>query len=243
VWHSSELLNRLGELDGAPGRFAVVGAGQSAAEVTAHLHARYPDAEVYGILPRYGYTPADDSPFANRVFDPDAVDDFYNAPPTVQAKFYEYHANTNYSVVDLDLINELYRRAYQESVRGRKRLHVLGLSRIAGVDAGPDGVVLYVEHQMRDRTAELAVDVAVFATGYDPMDPMPVLGEAASVCKLTSSQRLRVGRDYRVETGEGVRAGIYLQGGTEHTHGLSSSLLSNLSVRAWDIVESMAAAP
>jgi L-ornithine N5-oxygenase len=51
-----------------------------------------------------------------------------------------------------------------------------------------------------------------------------------------------VGRDYRVETTSGVQAGIYLQGGTEHTHGISSSLLSNISVRAGEIVESMAAA-
>lgn len=242
VWHSSELLPRLDALAGPPPRrFAVVGAGQSAAEVTAHLHTGYPDAEVYGVIPRYGYTPADDSPFANQVFDPSAVDDFYASPPAVQGKFYDYHANTNYSVVDLDLINELYRRAYQESVRGPRRLNLLRLSRITRVHDGPDRVVLHVEDQQRDRTVELGVDIVVFATGYHPMDPTTVLGEAATLCKRTSSQTLRVGRDYRVETADGVQAGIYLQGGTEHTHGLSASLLSNLSVRAWDIAESLAA--
>ena len=34
---------------------------------------------------------------------------------------------------------------------------------------------------------------------------------------------------------------IYLQGGTEHTHGLSSSLISNIAVRCGEIVESIAA--
>lgn len=82
IWHSSELLHRLAGLDGRePGRFAVVGAGQSAAEVVAHVHSAFPGAEVTGVIPQYGYSPADDSPFANQVFDPDAVDDFYRSPP------------------------------------------------------------------------------------------------------------------------------------------------------------------
>jgi len=37
----------------------------------------------------------------------------------------------------------------------------------------------------------------------------------------------------------GSDAAIYVQGGTEHTHGISSSLLSNVAVRTGEIVESM----
>ena len=55
--------------------------GQSAAEVTDYLHTTFPDAEVHGVFAKYGYSPADDSPYANRVFDPAAVDDFYTAEP------------------------------------------------------------------------------------------------------------------------------------------------------------------
>ncbi|MGH3486991.1 MAG: L-lysine 6-monooxygenase, partial [Actinopolymorphaceae bacterium] len=51
----------------------------------------------------------------------------------------------------------------------------------------------------------------------------------------------RVGRDYRVVTAPEVRGGIYLQGGTEHTHGITSSLLSNTAVRAGEILASVAA--
>ena len=37
----------------------------------------------------------------------------------------DYHANTNYSVVDADLIEELYRREYQEKVLGTPRLRAV----------------------------------------------------------------------------------------------------------------------
>jgi L-ornithine N5-oxygenase len=46
-------------------------------------------------------------------------------------------------------------------------------------------------------------------------------------------------RDYRVVAEPELECGIYLQGGTEHTHGLSSSLLSNSAVRAGEILESI----
>jgi L-ornithine N5-oxygenase len=44
-----------------------------------------------------------------------------------------------------------------------------------------------------------------------------------------------------VATTGSVKCGIYLQGPTEHTHGLSSTLLSNTAIRAGTIVESIAA--
>src|SRR5690606_38199663 len=108
-----------------PRRCVVVGAGQSAAEVTEYLHRTFPAAEVCAVFSRYGYSPADDSPFANRVFDPQAVDDFYAASPEVRRQLLDYHRNTNYSVVDLDLIEQLYAISYQEKVRGEERLRIL----------------------------------------------------------------------------------------------------------------------
>src|SRR5690349_18092107 len=53
IWHNRDLLDRVDGLV-RPARLAVVGAGQSAAEVTKFLHERFPDAEVCGIFTRYG---------------------------------------------------------------------------------------------------------------------------------------------------------------------------------------------
>lgn len=46
-------------------------------------------------------------------------------------------------------------------------------------------------------------------------------------------------RDYRLVTTPELSCGIYLQGGTEHTHGLTSSLLSNIAVRSGEIADSI----
>ncbi|GGU27478.1 GNAT family N-acetyltransferase [Lentzea flava] len=239
VWHSDELLSRLEKVDSDPRRVVVLGAGQSAAEVVEYVHRRYPHAEVCAVFGRYGYSPADDSPFANRVFDPAAVDTFYGAPDAVKERVLAYHRNTNYSVVDLELIQELYRRGYQELVTGERRLKVLNLSTVDHVRTGPDGVLLDVVSLATGERAELEADFLVCATGYREADVFGMLGELGQYCLRDDHGRPLVDRDYRVRTVPDVSCRIYLQGPTEHSHGISSGLLSTVAVRAGEIARSI----
>ncbi|MEU7321026.1 SidA/IucD/PvdA family monooxygenase [Streptomyces griseoviridis] len=243
VWHNSQLLPKVAELtaSGAPVRRAVVlGAGQSAAETVDYLHRSFPDAEVCAVFAKYGYTPADDSPFANRIFDPEAVDVYFGAPSEVKQSLFDYHRSTNYSVVDMELIEALYATAYQEKVAGRERLRFLNVSRIRDVAGRPDGSLgIAVEFLPTGEQQVLDADVLVHATGYRPRDLGTLLGEAAKVCLRDDGDALRVSRDHRVETAPDVTAGIYLQGSTEHTHGLTSSLLSTTAIRAGEIHRSL----
>ncbi|GAB1640207.1 lysine N(6)-hydroxylase/L-ornithine N(5)-oxygenase family protein [Krasilnikovia sp. MM14-A1259] len=242
VWHSRDLLSHIdGLADADPSRFVVVGAGQSAAEVTAFLHERFPTAEVCGVFSRYGYSPADDSPFANRIFDPAAVDDYFHAAAEAKTMLMDYHGNTNYAVVDTELIEALYRREYREKVSGIRRLRLMNVSRL--VDAKDDGdrVLVSVESLASGEFTLLDADVLICATGYRSVDPFPLLGDAARCYRRDEAGRPVVERDYRISAERSVRAGVYLQGGTEHTHGITASLLSNAAVRAGEILDSIAA--
>ncbi|HWD01295.1 MAG TPA: lysine N(6)-hydroxylase/L-ornithine N(5)-oxygenase family protein [Amycolatopsis sp.] len=240
IWHNSELLPCVEGLRGTEARrFVVVGAGQSAAEVAALLHDEFPRAEVCAVFARYGYSPADDSSFANRIFDPEAVDHFYAASPPVKDRLMRYHGSTNYSAVDLDLIDELYRRRYREKVVGAERLRLFNVSRPVDVTDHGTHVSAIVETLTTGERAVLDADAVVYATGYLPADPTPLLGELAAACRRDAGGRLRVERDYRITTDPAVRGGLYLQGGTEHTHGITSSLLSNTAVRVGEILRSI----
>ncbi|MER6915123.1 lysine N(6)-hydroxylase/L-ornithine N(5)-oxygenase family protein [Streptomyces sp. NPDC000594] len=242
IWHTSELLPRVAEVRaaGTPVRRAVVlGAGQSAAEAVGYLHRTFPEAEICSVFAKYGYTPADDSPFANRIFDPEAVDHYYGAPREVKQALDDYHRSTNYSVVDLELIESLSRTMYQEKVQGRRRLRMLNASRIRGVVPGPDALRVTVEFLPTGEREELAADLLVHATGYQPQGIGESLGDLGKLCLRDEEDELVVGRDHRVETVAGVAADIYLQGGTEHSHGLTSTLLSHTAVRAGEILGSL----
>lgn len=239
IWHSSEFLYRLAEIKDSPRRVVVVGAGQSAAEIAAHLMDRYPATEVCAVFSRYGYSVADSTPFANRIFDPAAVDDYYFAPPEVRESLLRYHSNTNYSVVDPEVLDDLYRREYQQRVVGELKLRVLRASRVAEVSVHGDSVTVAVEFLPTGEITKLDADAVIYATGYQPADPEVLLpGLDEFICRDERGVAL-IGRDYRLMTTSNFHCGIYLQNATEATHGISSSLLSNTAVRAGEIASSL----
>lgn len=240
VWHSSEFTLRIPEFDTSPPeRVIVVGAGQSAAEVALHLLQRYPSAQVCPVFTRYGYSTADTNPFANRIFDPSAVDDFYGAPAHVKLSLMEYHRNTNYSVADPAVLRELYRIQYEQSIAGQSRLRMFNVSRMTDVDIVNDHAVANIEFLPTGERTALKADLVILATGYESSDPMRLLGGVVGHLKTNEAGKLLVGRDYRLATGHEFRCNIYVQGATERTHGIASTLLSVAAVRAEEISESL----
>ncbi|MFB6785210.1 lysine N(6)-hydroxylase/L-ornithine N(5)-oxygenase family protein [Streptomyces olivaceus] len=241
VWHNRDLLPYHRSLTDRPHRrFAVVGAGQSAAETAEFLHREFPDAEVCAVFSRYGYSPSDDSAFANRIFDPDAVDHFYSAPEEVKQSLMDYHSNTNYSVVDPDLIEQLYRTSYQEKIAGAERLRFLNTTSLTAVEEREGDVRLHLRPLVEGEPYTLDCDAVVMATGYRPADPRTLLGPLAEECLTDGRGRLRISRDHRVLTTTRIRAGIYVQGAiSQHTHGITSSLLSTLAVRSGEICDAL----
>ncbi|HEY1914828.1 MAG TPA: SidA/IucD/PvdA family monooxygenase [Streptosporangiaceae bacterium] len=242
VWHSAELLSRVEEVPAdRPQTFVVVGAGQSAAEVVEYLHRRFGRAQVHSVFTRYGYSPADDSPFVNAIFDPDTVDLFFHAPGEVKELMLGYHANTNYSVVDGDLIEDLHRRMYQELVHGEPRLIMHNLSRVVDVRESGDALDVDVVYLPDGSIAPVRADWLIYATGYRPRSPLSVLGQLSDYCKIESSGAFCLDRDHRIVTSEQMHCGIYVQGAEEASHGLAATLLSTSAVRAGEIAESIMA--
>lgn len=242
IWHSASLMERIDELTAAdPRRVVVVGAGQSAAEVAEYLHRRCPAAEVCIVFERYGYSIADDNPFANRIFDPEAVGLLHGAPEKIRQRLLNYHANTNYSVVDLDLCQSLFRTYYEERLLDNpSRLRIMNASSIRSVAKTADRVRIEVEFLLTGARQTLDADAVVYATGYRPSDPLPLLKRIVAECKREGTDRLVLDRDYRVVTSEMVTCGIYLHGtAAEASHGISAGLLSTTAVRSGEIVSSI----
>ncbi|MFF3225150.1 lysine N(6)-hydroxylase/L-ornithine N(5)-oxygenase family protein [Nocardia suismassiliense] len=240
VFHSHGLLPRLAALPPLRhNRFVVIGAGQSAGEVVGHLHQTYGSSAVHAVFGKYGLSPADDSPYANRIFDPAAVDDFYSSSPELRKQLMSYHRGTNYSAVEPALIEQLYAHEYAERVAGTRRLFMHGASAVTGIDDSDGAVRVDVTHGPTGLTETLVCDAVVCATGFRPGDVRGLLGELTGSVAFEEAGP-QVTRDYRLVPTAPLPGDIYLQGGTEHTHGLSSSLLSNIAVRTGEIVRSVA---
>ncbi|GAA4782535.1 lysine N(6)-hydroxylase/L-ornithine N(5)-oxygenase family protein [Corynebacterium canis] len=236
VFHNIHILDRLEGIDPQGIReVVVIGSGQSAAEVLLYFHATMPHAHVHGVFGRYGISPSDDTPFANRVFDPAAVDDWFAADPKERERQMAYHRQTNYSAVDAELIEELFRLEYGEKVTGNTRLHLHRTTRLEHCAEDSHGVTVRLRNAMTGEETTMQPDLVVFATGFEET-PIADFIDPASASVITTDH-VSVGRDYRLPTTTNV--GVYLNGGVERTHGLSSSLLSNVAIRAADILNSI----
>ncbi|MBZ5763171.1 lysine N(6)-hydroxylase/L-ornithine N(5)-oxygenase family protein [Rhizobium sp. VS19-DR104.2] len=241
IFHNCNLLPSLEKLPSRPNmRFLVVGAGQSAAEVVAYLHETRGDAEVHASLRRFGYSPSDDTPYVNRIFDPSSVDEFYTAPPELKKRLLAYHLPTNYSAVDANLISDLYRREYEETVAGFRRLNIHRTTDVEQVVENEDGVSAVIRDIGGRHRSQLKFDAIVFATGFQPFDLRDMLGSGIDADNAFDGPVPFVNRDYSLELPT-IPGRIYLNGGVQHSHGLTSSLLSNVAMRSADILDAIAA--
>ncbi|KIX98939.1 uncharacterized protein Z520_05400 [Fonsecaea multimorphosa CBS 102226] len=253
ILHSSEYNTRISRV--LPNRdqnynIAVVGGGQSAAEVFNDLHHRYPNATTRLIIRDSALRPSDDSPFVNEVFNPEAVDTFFDQPEDIRAENVKKNKATNYSVVRLELLEKLYDDLYIQGIKQPdKRLwqhQILPLRVISAVDDnGSDervGLILTdLSPSSTAREEKLSVDVVVLATGYRRDAHVDMLRDCQGINSRPDGH-WQPGRDYglklnRASVQDGI--GIWLQGCNEVTHGLSDSLLSILSTRSGELVDSI----
>ncbi|KAJ9204032.1 hypothetical protein DTO271D3_3773 [Paecilomyces variotii] len=230
---------------------AVVGSGQSAAEIFHDLQVRYPNCRTTLIMRDTALRPSDDSPFVNEIFDPERVDTFYSQPADERKRALATDKATNYSVVRLELIEQIYHDMYTQKVQNPNEKEwqhrILPSRQITKVDnANPQGRIrIHVESAKKNASPEdteiLEVDALMVATGY-LRNAHEGLLEKVQQLRPAGQNEWKVGRNYGVELDRSKvsrQAGIWLQGCNENTHGLSDSLLSVLASRGGEMVSSI----
>jgi L-ornithine N5-oxygenase len=244
IVHSSKYLTSIGRVVGDAGgprkRVAVIGAGQSAAEVFVDLTRRYPHVDASLVIRSSALKPADDSPFVNEIFSPAFTDIVYAQPRDSRRSLIERFRDTNYAVVDRPLIEQIYEMLYVQNVSAELRHRLLANT---GIETAVRTASGQIELTLRDRLSGHAraeqFDALVLATGYrrdthfELLEGLaPHLGDALALGNVE--------RDYRLATPTNFKPRIYLQGCCEDSHGLSDTLLSVLALRSDEIVASLA---
>ncbi|OED45885.1 hypothetical protein AB838_22045 [Rhodobacteraceae bacterium (ex Bugula neritina AB1)] len=237
IFHGYHILNRTGSIPEGS-HVAVAGAGQSAAEIVQYLLRQ--GARVTAILPRFGYMPADDSPFVNQVFDPDEADTFFDAQDRTRDKILQMHATTNYSGVDLDLVKEIYADWYQGRILGQSRLEFRRMCRIAGATVEGSSVTLQIADELAGATTALNVDYLVCATGFRPSSACAIMSSELQSQVTTGEDGTPLfARDYSLVTSLDADTAVYAPHMTERQHGLTATLLSRMAVRSGEIINSV----
>ncbi|SLM61880.1 MULTISPECIES: lysine N(6)-hydroxylase/L-ornithine N(5)-oxygenase family protein [Dickeya] len=237
VIHSSQFLPTIQNIPSSDTKkFLVVGGGQSAAEIVNHLYDRFDNATVTSVFSTFGFKPADDSHFVNRIFDAESVDMFFSASVSLKSKIMDTHADTNYSVVDGDLIAEIYKKVYQEKVNNQKRIQLRQLTRLSSVKHVGSKPIATLHNLKTDEIYTEEFDYIIMATGYRVPDITELFPSASELIALAEDNSITLDRNYSVSINRPLAGKIYLPGMSEAHHGLSATLLSLLPIRANEIV-------
>ena len=237
VFHHSQYLERMAKqpcVSGKPMRIAIIGGGQSAAEAFIDLNDSFPSVHVDLILRGSALKPADDSPFVNEVFSPEFTDLVFAQDTQERERLINEYQSTNYSVVDIDLIERIYGILYRQKVSGIARHTFRSLTRIDSAVADGQGIKLILRNTANGDLAEQHYDAVILATGYERQMHRHLLAPLAEYLG-----DFEVDRDYRIVTDPRCKAGIYMQGFSQASHGLSDTLLSVLPIRAEEISASL----
>lgn len=253
ILHSSEYNTRIEKVlpdKGQAYNIAIMGGGQSAAEVFNDLHARYPNASTRMIFRDSALRPSDDSPFVNEVFNPEAVDTFFEQPEDIRCGSLKKNKATNYSVVRLELLEKIYDDLYLQGIKEPNKNswqhQILPLREISEiVDNGPhkrvDLTLTDLDPLCNKAQEKLSVDAIVLATGYRRDAHVDMLRDCQSI-NANRNGLWQPERDYGLKLDPAIvedGIGLWLQGCNENTHGLSDSLLSILSTRSGELVDSI----
>lgn len=215
-------------------KIAVVGAGQSAAEIFVDLTSRYEEGEVHLVNRNFALHPADDSAFVNEIFNPEFTDHVYSSNEDDRQKILSRFNGTNYSVVDTEELNAIYERLYLQEVTGEGKHAHLRCHDIQELAQKDGQIALQYNDRIHAEQKWCEYDAVILATGYR-YDEFNIM--LSKLEPLIASNKVE--RHYRIPMVENCKVNVFLQGCCESSHGLSDTLLSVLAVRSKEIVDSL----
>lgn len=239
--HLSNYLHRIGHVD-THHPVVVVGASQSSAEIVLDL-IRRGFSDIHLVHRSFSFQLKDTSPFSDEVYFPEFIDYFHSLDPAGRRALGGELRRTNYSSVDRDVLEQLYRSTYVMALSGKSPLTIHRNCELVEVTHDDDQSTLTIKERYKGDIRRLPYQLAILATGFldigwDGKEAVPpILADIADQFAWDGEQ-LRVSRHYGVEFADQSRfPSLFLNGLCEATHGMGDAgSFSLLSLRARDIL-------
>lgn len=228
IVHTIRYTHRLATLPRElPHRIAVIGGGQSGAEMFRALQDDLPNAEIAWLLRSLGPSVLQSSTFTNEGYYYSFVDRFYDRATEGRERLAREMHGTNYSGVEPELAQTIYEERYVNRLNGQDRTNMMAMVEVTAAVESADGVVLELTDLTTGKVSRLERDLVFLGTGFSREMPALVRGLAGEL----GLDRIAVSREYRLLLDEQSDAACYLQGLNEESHGISDPLLSVIANR------------
>jgi lysine N6-hydroxylase len=194
------------------GSVAVIGSGQSAAEIFADVleHGR---GRLDWFTRSAGFLPMEYSKLGLEHFSPEYTTYFHALP---QAKRDELRAGQDllYKGISAETSERIYDLLYRRSIDGEPDVRYSARCELRALDGR------HLRFRQLDQGVDFSheADVTILATGYEPA-PIPVPGHLLA---RDTAGRPVVERDYRLRLADGSPSTLFVQNGELHTHGVGA---------------------
>lgn len=229
-FHSSEAAHRIGDVK-VP-RVAVIGGGQSGAEIVDALLDLKSVSSVHWISRRPNFEPLDATPFTNELFTPSYMERFHGLPEELRLVHTRRQVLAS-DGVSASTLKKLYRRLYERKLEAAGGTdHGISLRPfrdvIAAGQAGPE-IALTMRNGFDNSTETLVVDMIVLATGSRFVLP-EFLHSLENRIELNSIGEPVLESDFSLAWDGPGENRIFVLNAGRHSHGIAEP---QLSLAAW----------
>ena len=196
----------------AAGSVAVIGSGQSAAEIFADL-LEHASGRVDWFTRSSGFLPMEYSKLGLEHFSPEYTA-YFHALPEDKRDALRAGQDLLYKGMSAETSERIFDLLYTRSIDGEPDVRYSARCELRGVDGRH--LSFHQLDQGIDFTHE--ADVTILATGYEPA-PIPVPGHLLA---RDTAGRPVVELDYRLRLADGSPSTLFVQNGELHTHGVGA---------------------
>ncbi|MDJ0628808.1 MAG: SidA/IucD/PvdA family monooxygenase [Rhodobacter sp.] len=208
-------------------RVAVVGAGQTAGELIQNLMRMENVSDILSLSRGFLFRQTDDNPFVNDLYTFNGMRKMRDDAPIRRRALMAELSNSNYAAVTSDILQDIYRLNFEDSLNDRQRLRLQSHSEVLEVSKVSEGLRLVIRDGLGNRQVE-TVDLLVACTGFRNSRHLDLL--APLDLRLNDDGQIAVNQNYRVE-GTGPQSGIFLVNHATDT-ALAEHTLGGLAGRA-----------
>jgi len=230
AFHASSFLQN--NVDYAGKTVAVIGGGQTGAEIVKHLISQQSNAisNLMWLSRRDNFLPIDESPFVNDLFTPSYSNHFYNQPEDKKSRWLIKHRLFS-DGISPSTLKEIYQDLYRLQFLAKSPLVCSLMPGVELIDMQQQNNAwqLIIKHHDQEALIQLNADIVIFCTGY--RYNIPEFLEPLQNRLLKNSQgQLLINNDFSLQWDAPKNCKLYIQNGASHSHGIADP---NLSLMAW----------
>jgi lysine N6-hydroxylase len=222
-------------------RVAVIGGGQTGAEIVHHMlisQGAVPE-RLSWISRRANFLPLDESPFTNELFTPHYSDYFFGLQPEEKLLLLSEQKLASDGVAS-ELLEKICRLLYELEFlnEGGRMCGLYPNHELIGMYPNTDGWALTINDKLKDLNETLNVDVVILCTGSQYKRPK---------CLDPLNDRLNWGakgwsirKDYSIDWDGPEGVNLYVQNAAKHSRGVADPNLSLMAWRSATIINSIA---